>query len=344
MRRVESVDVFRLIAIIAVIAIHTQPFRGHAGEPESWKLLSILIDQLARFAVPFFFVISGFFWGVKVNSGADISAVSSAMAKRIFSLFVIWSIIYLLPYNLTTIPGLGLLGPIKYNYWVIASAAEKSPLNLLMTGTKAHLWFLFELLCALGINSVFIKQKFHKALIAVSLALYLFGLAAKAYANTPVGVDTAIDTINGPFFGTIFFATGYFLSRLSPNPGWLLKGFGLWVIGCLVHFSEIYFLRASYDASPYQDYVIGTYFMGLGAAMIALSNIAFFRIRALEDLGKFTLGIYAIHFIFVDLLRPLGKLTNSAFWEIGYVFLVLLLSIGSVMLLSKFRITRQAVM
>ena len=339
MSRIESVDVTKLIAVTAVIAIHTQPFYGSASV--EGKYLSVAIDQLARFAVPLFFVISGYFWGIKIKT-APVVPTSVAMAKRIFYIFMFWSMVYLLPYDLSTIADLGFLGPIKNAYWNLLKLADK-PATLLMQGTKVHLWFLIALLCSLGISAFFVEKKRYKTLFAISAALYVIGLVCKAYAGTPLGIHVDFNTRNGPFFGTIFFVSGYALSNLQPNRGWFAKGIALLAIGSLIHFSEVYFLWRIYGTSPYQDYVIGTYFMGVGAAMAALSNAAILKNAALSEIGKFTLGIYAVHLIFVDNLHPIGELTHSPLWAIGYVILVLLLSIATVLLLARTKFGRKFV-
>jgi hypothetical protein len=55
------------------------------------------------------------------------------------------------------------------------------------------------------------------------------------------------------------------------------------------------------------------------------------------------LGIYAIHLLFVDLFRVIGKEVDSPLWEIGYVLLVFALSAISVIWLAKNKITGQIV-
>jgi surface polysaccharide O-acyltransferase-like enzyme len=55
MSRIDSVDTVKLIAITAVIAIHTNPFSHNTENVSSiYYCLNIIINQLARFAVPFF--------------------------------------------------------------------------------------------------------------------------------------------------------------------------------------------------------------------------------------------------------------------------------------------------
>ncbi len=74
-----------------------------------------------------------------------------------------------------------------------------------------------------------------------------------------------------------------------------------------LQFAEIHFLVSRYGATPFQDYVVGTYFTGMGAAIVALSNHPFLRLGIFGGLGRLTLGIYAIHFAFVDMLRQSFK-------------------------------------
>lgn len=340
MRRIESVDVLRLFAVTAVIAIHARPFYTSSSTLE--KLFSLLIDQGGRFAVPFFFVISGYFWGVKSRSGVALSALSSVMAQRLFAIFVAWSVIYVLPYDLSTMWTQGVATALQMAGENVRQLAL-DPLTLLMQGTKVHLWFLMALLCSLGISHFFVRRKLYKTLIVVSIALYVFGLLAKAYADTPIGWHIHFNTRNGPFFGTLFFVSGYFLSYLNPRTEWFAWGLAFLGLGTIIHFAEIFLLWKIYGTSPYQDYVIGTYFMGMGAALAALSNTRLLRNVTLSKLGKYTLGIYAVQFIFLDNLQGVTDLVRNTFWAVPYILLVLLLSVAAAVALSRNRFTRHIV-
>lgn len=343
MSRIKSVDIIRLLAITAVITGHTQ-LCITPGNTIVWKCLSVLINQTARFSVAFFFVISGYFWGRKIRNGVPIVDSSRTMAKRIIIVFIAWSIIYIPPYNLLlrSLENYGLLGPVKVIYGNLIYQIN-DPVTLLMQGTKVHLWFLIALLCSLGISSFFVNRKYYKSLIALSVSLYFMGLLAGSYSQTPLGIDIHFNTRNGPFFGTILFVSGYFLSNLKPNLKWFQKGIALFGFGWFLHFSELYILWSLYGISPYREYVIGTYFMGLGAALASLSDHRILKNDKLSDIGKLTLGIYAIHFIFIDMFRPIGKLINTPLWWLGYVLIVLMFSVASVMLLSKNKVLRKIV-
>lgn len=237
----------------------------------------------------------------------------------------------------------GLSGTLKIAYWNLVSIVTHGNVTLFVQGTKAHLWFLPALLFALGISAFFVERGKYRALVYASVVLYLIGLAAKAYSNTPLGFHADFNTRNGPFFGTILFVAGYFVSGLTPSHEWFVKGLALFAAGCAMHFLEVYFLWKAYGASPYQDYVVGTFLMGLGAAIASLSNHSLLRNKVLGGVGKYTLGIYAVHFAFVDMLGPLGNYFDTPLWDILYIALVFLFSFALVKLLSLNRITRRIV-
>jgi len=333
--RLASVDVFRVFAIVAVIVIHTTPF--HAGvDPLGDQLdTAMILNQIARFAVPFFFVVSGYFWGRKVEQSGDCSATSVAMAKRIALLFVAWSMIYLIQWNLVDAFSYGPWGPIKQIYWA-ASAAIQYPVVTLFQGTKGHLWFLSSLLTCLGISGVLVRSGNDGLLLPLAIALYGVGLAGKAYGATPIGFDSGFEFRNGPFMALLFFVTGYRMRHLRKQSRWLGVGLGLALFGTALHFAEIALLHRYWNVSLDQDYVVGTYPMGVGVAIMALSGVRQLGFPLVARIGPFVLGVYAAHFMFVDLLQPLDHLlTGNVAWELVYVALVFLLSLGFAVTLSR---------
>ena len=341
--RIVSVDVFRLIAIISVITIHTCPFRGDYFHDSALHYLGIGINQFSRYAVPFFFVISGFFGGGKVHNGGDVLKISSQAIARILGIFFVWALIYLFPFKnvIGSMQGQAdLMGGLYSNLLYAIS----HPKYLFMQGASVHLWFLVALVCAITINLIFIKIKKPYLLAFAAVALYVAGVLAGAYKDTPIGFDMHFNTRNGPFFSTICFATGYFLSKYTPNKQWFSYGLLIACAGCLTHIVEISVLWLKFGVKPTVDYVFGTYFMGVGVALIALSNNPLFEIKKLGKVGAMTLGVYVCHYIFVDLLWPIDQSINSPLWEISYVLIVYGLSLLTVLLLSRYRFTRKFVL
>jgi len=149
----------------------------------------------------------------------------------------------------------------------------------------------------------------------------------------------------GPFFSTLLFVTGYFLSKYDPRTKWLIQGVVVFLAGSVMHFSEIYYLWSAYNLYPTNhDFVVGTYLMGVGMALIALSNHKLVSYEHASIVGRYTLGIYVIHYFFVTLFFPLDDLIVSPVWEMSYVVLVLLLSVLSVHFMSKNKYLKRVVM
>lgn len=329
MARIESVDSVRIVAIMAVISIHVGPFRymsaGAIGPFDLW----LFINQLARFAVPFFFVISGFFWGQKIGEGRDIVAISVAMSRRIVTIFVGWSVIYLavdvgllLANEVVRQDGpaptsLSQVGIVKFVYWNII-ARLSDPVTIFFEGTREHLWFLAALVWCVTISAVLISHGWAKTLIGLGALLYVIGMLGKAYAQTSIGIDIPINTRNGPFFGLLLFTTGYLLAVRRPKIDRFHSGLVVLLVGTVLHFAEIQYLHRRFGAELAQDYVTGTFLMGIGAALVALSNRDSLRSARSVSIGPYVLGIYAIHPLFVQLLKPLAAASSSALWNYGW--------------------------
>lgn len=343
MNRIKSVDTFRGLAILAVIALHTSPFRANTATPGLlYPFLDALINQTARFAVPFFFLISGYFWGQKVRHGAEPVHLAHTTARRLACIFAVWSIIYVLPFDLTPVLEHGWRGFIESITSHLASLLKK-PAWLLVQGTEGHLWFLVALICCTYMAAWFIRQGMPGRLLACAVCLYVAGLLAKAYIDTPIGLHLHFNTRNGPFFGLLPFVTGITLASCQPNTRWWVYGIAVFMLGSGLQACELYLLTKYFGAPPAQDYVSGTFFMGLGVGLIAISEHRRAGVAALGAIGRMSLGIYVIHYAFVKMLRPIDRATDAFLWQIGYVVLVLALSIVTVRLLSRHPTTRRIV-
>lgn len=334
MDRKISVDLFRFIAIIGVIAIHSAPFSLPSyAEQNNYKYAYVLINQMARFAVPFFFIISGFFWGVKIRKEQSVSDIAMPTIKKITFLFVIWSLIYLFPFNFYGMS----IQAIYLSLYENIMMAFNHPLNILLHGTSGHLWFLSGLVFCLIVSSLFAYFKCFKLLIFISLLLYTIGVVIRVYYASIEGLSESISIPNIPFFTLIFFVSGYCLSGIKATYTWAVYGVVLAILGAAVHFYEVYWLWSVYDVNPgAHSFVFGTYFFGLGIALIALSNHPLLQVKLLGKLGGFTLGIYVIHMIFIDLLKPLDHYFNGVWWELSYTFVIYLLSLLSILYLNRF--------
>ena len=338
MSRLQSVDFFRVLAIVAVIAIHTQPFSD--GELGDELDASVVANQVARFAVPFFFILAGFFWGRKVEEARGAFAPTISTIKKLAIVFAAWSLIYLLPFNIVAALEHGPLGPVKSVYWNI-SGALADPVDTLLRGTQYHLWFLPALISSFATASIFVYYRKQSLLALTACLFFVIALLGSSYKTTPLGLAGSFDFTYGPFFSLIFFVTGYFLHIPQPTRPWLPVGVTTAVLGALLHSLEVYSLNSAWQASLAPAYVLGTYFFGLGIALIALSNRSMFNVGMTSSVGPLVLGIYASHIIFVELLEPLDVLwRGDVLWSVSYVGLVFYLSLLLARQLAKYPRTK----
>ncbi|MGB9110577.1 MAG: acyltransferase family protein, partial [Telluria sp.] len=93
MARLQAVDVFRVLAILAVIALHTAAHEGPGAVGTAFDAATFF-NQVERFAVPLFFILSGYFWSAKCHARADYLPCSLALARRVLLLFLIWCAVY----------------------------------------------------------------------------------------------------------------------------------------------------------------------------------------------------------------------------------------------------------
>lgn len=179
--RLASIDVMRVVAMLGVIIIHTKPFEQF--ESATARVVSVLVNHGARFAVPFFFVIAGYLWMEKLKRTGSLRAMNVEYTKRILWVFLFWSFVYAVeggpirPLLMEGVSGLPKLLPGSLtDVWQRLGAFA-------FHGSRGHLWFLPALLSAVVIATCFVgmnlKRRFrvHHVLWEVFFPIAVFGAA-----------------------------------------------------------------------------------------------------------------------------------------------------------------------
>lgn len=326
--RNHSIDYFKVLAAFLVVVGHTQPFHYFDGG-DIYKYFHILIDQSIRFIIPFFCVISGYFWGKSIRSGASIDHVFWKYSVRLFSIFFFWCLVYLFLPSPSAIHQHGPIALLKKPYWRLIYFLD-DPVNLLLNGTKGHLWFLSSLICSIGLCTVLLRFNLKSLLFPVSLILYLFGVLAGSYAPTPIGIVVDFNMKRTLLFTTLPFVIGWQLSS-NQNKFTLKVATIVCLIGFLLHWFEVYILWHYYNIYPDKnEYLFGTILYGTGVALISLS-CNFKEYDLLTVAGLYTLGIYTGHMVWVSLIREIVHIHNSYAWEL--LFPVIAYTLTSLMVL-----------
>jgi surface polysaccharide O-acyltransferase-like enzyme len=330
-----------VFAIVAVIAIHTVPF-GY-GKPVGHEFDSVLIiNQVARFAVPFFFIVSGYFWSVKISSHPDTLEFSKKSAGRVGILFILWSLIYLAIACARSYTNGG-FSSLSNDFSDALDTALSSPVTSILQGGKPHLWFLTALTISILVSG-FLVAKAPCLLILLAITFYVIGLLGGAYKESPLGIKLNFDFRNGPFLSLICFVSGHLLRQIGPKRTWMLSGSAIVVVALAAQFTELTLLHSSWGTTMWQDYVGSTVFLGIGAAMMSLSNHRLLCLGNFSNFGPYILGIYALHYFFVDLFRNRHFFTTIPWLDdILYLAIVAACSYCGALILSRTSITKRIV-
>lgn len=161
----DLINFWRFISSLLVVAIHTITSKQDLG---------YFIVVSSRVAVPFFFICSGYFLYNKLyENNKDVRRKNIyKYIKNIFSIYFLWSIIYLI-----------------FNYGVyfehnnFVRAIISLIRSFLFIGISAHLWYLSALCFSVYLLYLLIwklKLKFEHICI-ISIFLYIFSLSADLY-------------------------------------------------------------------------------------------------------------------------------------------------------------------
>ena len=143
-----SIDLFKFIFSICVIAIHTHPLESIDN-----KLILNLYDAIVQLSVPFFFISTGFLIGRNnIASGKecnDTSLIKKSLIKTT-NLYIFWSIIYL---------PLAILEYIKSGRSIVYDALLYVR-DFLFVGQHYNSWMLWYLLsCIYSLIFIYVLSK-----------------------------------------------------------------------------------------------------------------------------------------------------------------------------------------
>ncbi len=185
-----ALDRFRLLAAVLVVCIHTGPLASYSAAGDFW-----LCRCLARTAVPFFLMVSGYFLAQDHWKG-----LGRFLAKTAETYLA--AVLLYLPLNLYS----GGYGPLEWGK------------RLLLEGTLYHLWYFPAVLLGAVLTRGLLCLG-RPAALAAAAGLYLLGLGGDSYYGLAARFP-------GPaaFYGVVFTLFGYARNGLFYVPLFLLLG------------------------------------------------------------------------------------------------------------------------
>lgn len=340
-KRISSIEIGRVAAVFAVICLHTRPFYDWPGT-DSGRFIYFLIDSFCRFAVPFFFMASGYFFAKSYVEGAAPGKLLGKYISRIGIWLLVWSLIYaVLPddffwMTLRHGPQEGLWEGGKTQWLETARFLSDSPVSFFLESTAIHLWFLISLMMSLMVLAIFLKIKKISWGVGLGFILLVLAFLMKPYQLTPLGIRIPgiPDGKDGPFFSTFFVMAGAWLAA-HPRAWNSWHAFGLALGGYGLSLIEVYSLRQIYHLPWMQDFVVGTVFMALGLFVLALNHPDWGSRIRLGALGRYTLGIYLSHIVVWEVIWNLNKYVPPVFWQFLFPILIFIAALAGTAALQQ---------
>lgn len=316
MKKNNTLNALKTLAAICVIFIHIK-FPGKLGA---------LVTVFSRFAVPFFFMISGYYaYQSSPNKEKALRNIKKTAKLLImaFILYFIWKCIYNYHYETLDIFFKKLTSKdeiinfIKYN----------------KTSLGTHLWYLPSILYVYFIYYFVDKYKLHKMfyfLIPILLILnILMGEVAINYKLSSLNFITR----NFLFTGLPFFMIGNYINCNKDK----IKLNNIYIIITFI-IASLFALLSYLYLKPY-DFYINTIFLSLSIFLFAIKNPNIVNEKNIFSIigEKYSMYIYISHIIILDAIKimfyPIESRLMRYLLPIIIVFISLIVSI----IYSKFK-------
>ena len=287
-----GIDYFRIIAAFLIIAIHTSPFTTY-----SYTADFILTRIIARVAVPFFFMTSGFFLISEYNYNSD---KLKTFIKRTAIIYGIAITLYI-PVNI-------------YNgYFDMDNLLPNIIKDIVFDGTVYHLWYMPAAIIGSTITWVLVKKISLKWAFGTTAFLYIIGMLGDSYFGFSEKIpfvknlysnlfEVSNYTRKGVFFAPIFFVLGGIIAskkfRISPRNSLI----GL-VVTLSLMLGEGLFLH-NLNVQRHDS----MYIMLIPCMFFLFTALTYWRGRTVSVLRTLTLIIYIIHPMMIIVVRMVAKI------------------------------------
>lgn len=320
--RNEWLDVAKLVGAFFVLCIHLGFF---------WPL-NIALNAAARFAVPLFFAVSGFF---AVGKNAK-SALKSAY--KIFILFLVAVAVHLMYYMTVRLFEEGIVVMWQYAADELLDFLDFRDLLLYnLPPTSIHLWFLIALIEVYLIWAVVVKLKLSDTVILILAALTLIIHLTMGEVRSLFGITVEDHYVrNALLMGFPFFSFGYLINRYKhrlvniPTP--------YLVIAILLGTAEAITSRFVFG---HCELFLGSVFVAFAIMILALRYSHVKCGKTLVRISSTSTDVFIYHIVIADLWYRIIAATLPAV-AIGFLedikpLVILVLCIGFSLLKSHIK-------
>jgi surface polysaccharide O-acyltransferase-like enzyme len=307
--RNSTLDLFRLAASFFIILLHVNFFMGETQLPS-------FIRISARWAVPFFFLLSGYLIAPKVLSkDFSLKSIEKTILK-VFKIILISNFIYIL--------------------FTLYLGRNTNKPGILLSGSYYHLWFLPSL--GLGILGTWMLRQLVKKRVRY-LILFLITLAAlytDSYDQAIIGEDLSFYLFRF-LTGYLFIELGILIKEKEEKLKTLISTKLLVILVLFtffLQFLEILFLKSTFGVSLFNHQFIITTPI-LSSLIFSLAIRSNFQFGNISKTGQtHSLFIYLYHpiliFILNTVLNKLGLLEDMHI--VGKLFIPVVIFLGALLI------------
>lgn len=304
--RIHSIESFRVLAIWAVVLWHTNFLLGLSRLTDGSFPAALLGNMVWWFGVPYFCIVAGYFFHQSVLKHGNAIVQFQRYAVPLLSVLLVWLCVYIV------IPPNWPSEVVHHGWWqpfysqTVKNLQEllHQNIRLFLEGHRPvwHLWFLPALLFSLATLVVMEVWQLQRYVLHFIVTLYLVAMGE--------------ELVGGSFFNGIHVGT-WLMAILLTAIGWWLAGKKQPSarIACLIFFAGfatalmegagMKLLFHSSSQAIREHHYLGGIFIGLGIVLFALAKPNVGKSTPLPFLGRFTLGVYASHILWMYTLTPL---------------------------------------
>lgn len=306
------IDAARFIGFCAVTLLHFT-----VVEPGAAFGAMNVVNAATRFAVPVFFMITGYLLAGSTRTPEEVIA---RYARRLIPIFVFWEGLYYLVDSFVL--------PLRPGGSSADNALDEVLNTLLHGGLAFHLWFLPWLLMTVAIFVVLRARLGICRLFPVAVFFYLVGLAVGPYSiesgvypylSSMTATPESYGARDTPFFGFFFVWFGFFVA--SGGVPARLSSAVLACVALLGFLSQLgeagliarHATAAGYPAAEKYDFLFGTAFYAAAMFLLIIRHLPQTISDRLAFLGRYALGMYCLHGFFAIILPDRVQITARLF-------------------------------
>lgn len=310
-----SIDFLRLISILAVVMIHTttRSIEASANNLASFPL-TFIFNQLSRFAVPLFFLISGFVLELNYHHYPNYFVYLKKRLSRILIPYLFWSAIYY--------------------YFIYTHHSDNFFKSLFYGSASYQLYFIPTLIIFYLIFPILhriYKYLANKWVIIILGLIQIFILYSDYYLHN---ISFAYPIVVA-LFSYFVFILGMIASRSPPSLPRLIS-----IILFLI--SAIYVVYEGYSRF-YQTQNYLSFYSSWRPSLLIYTLLLFVilynlkpKLSQIKNLSQLSFFVFFIHIIILEIVWSIiGPFYNYALFDLLFFTTVTMLSFGIAFLIHK---------